>query len=205
MHVDVQAVPRQEPVDLGPRPEGRFDERTLWWRHERLHRAALRNPAKALPAFERERDEAERRWLANAPAGAAAVSRPTHCSILPDLAGGKEPELVSNLHLGLRLFHVEDEVIAAAAHDDDAFVLGLDAVNRDILAAKVADGAQADPPILERTGSPKAFCPRSPMGTEGLRAISTTSATSLKVSWRVPGQGERSRTLRPSTMDSPKR
>jgi secernin len=26
----------------GPRPDGRFDARTLWWRHERLHRAALR-------------------------------------------------------------------------------------------------------------------------------------------------------------------
>ena len=63
-----------EPVDLGRSPDDRFDERTLWWRHERLHRWALRDPAAALPLFSGERDEVERRWLAR-PAGVRVGGR----------------------------------------------------------------------------------------------------------------------------------
>ena len=63
-----------EPVELGPRPADRFDARTLWWRHERLHRCALRDPAAALPLFTGERDDVERRWLGEPPASAAAVA-----------------------------------------------------------------------------------------------------------------------------------
>ena len=63
-----------QPVDLGPAPDDRFDERTLWWRHERLHRQALLDAENALPAFIAERDEVERRWLAEGPGGAAAFA-----------------------------------------------------------------------------------------------------------------------------------
>ena len=62
------------PVDLGPAPDDHFDERTLWWRHERLHRQALLDAENTLPAFTAERDEVERRWLAEPPGGAAAFA-----------------------------------------------------------------------------------------------------------------------------------
>jgi hypothetical protein len=65
-----------EPLDLGPAPTDRFDPGTLWWQHERLHRAALRDPERLLPLFAKQRDELEARWLgpgaATAPEGAFA-------------------------------------------------------------------------------------------------------------------------------------
>ena len=64
----------EQPVDLGPPPGDRFDPRTLWWRHERLHRRALRDPARAYPLFAPERDELERRWLDGSPDSADAVA-----------------------------------------------------------------------------------------------------------------------------------
>jgi dipeptidase len=59
-----------EPVELGPTADDRFDARTIWWRHERLHRAVLRNPRRA--GFVAERDEVQRQWLADPPASASA-------------------------------------------------------------------------------------------------------------------------------------
>lgn len=56
-----------EPLELGPAPTDRFDEGTLWWRHERLHRAVLRDPASLAPLFTPERDALEEAWLANPP------------------------------------------------------------------------------------------------------------------------------------------
>jgi len=56
-----------EPVDLGPEPTDRFDDRCLWWRHELLHRRALVDPARLLPLFVAERDEVEARWLRDPP------------------------------------------------------------------------------------------------------------------------------------------
>jgi len=63
-----------QPVELGPLPDDRFDERALWWRHERLHRSALRDPALALPLLAAERDDAERSWLRDPPPSEAAVA-----------------------------------------------------------------------------------------------------------------------------------
>jgi dipeptidase len=63
-----------EPVDLGPAPDDRFDEQALWWRHERLHRRALRDPAGALPQIGAQRDGVERRWLGAPPDGGSAVA-----------------------------------------------------------------------------------------------------------------------------------
>jgi hypothetical protein len=63
-----------EPVPLGPWPTDRFDARTLWWRHEQLHRTALRAPEQAALAFARERDEVEASWLASPPPSRAAFA-----------------------------------------------------------------------------------------------------------------------------------
>ncbi len=62
-----------QPLDLGPAPIDRFDPGTLWWRHELLHRATMRDPAAT--SFAAERDEIERRWLADPPAPADAFAQ----------------------------------------------------------------------------------------------------------------------------------
>ncbi len=54
-------------------PDDRFDERTVWWRHERLHRMAMRDPGRI--AFLPERDVIERRWLAEPPPSEAAFAQ----------------------------------------------------------------------------------------------------------------------------------
>jgi len=64
----------EQPTDLGPPPDDRFDARTLWWRHEQLHRWAARDPASAALVFAAERDEVEQRWLREPPSSAAAVA-----------------------------------------------------------------------------------------------------------------------------------
>jgi secernin len=64
----------EQPLELGPPPDDRFDERTLWWRHERFHRRAVRDAATAFPLFAAERDDLERRWLREPPSAPAAVA-----------------------------------------------------------------------------------------------------------------------------------
>ena len=54
------------PLDLGPNPTDRYDPATLWWRHDRLHRRVLRDPAALLPLLG-GRDDIESRWLAAPP------------------------------------------------------------------------------------------------------------------------------------------
>ncbi|HSN21858.1 MAG TPA: carcinine hydrolase/isopenicillin-N N-acyltransferase family protein [Usitatibacter sp.] len=51
-----------EPLDLGPAPGAERDE-SLWWTHERLHRAVMRNPARLAPLFVAERDAMEARFV----------------------------------------------------------------------------------------------------------------------------------------------
>jgi len=63
-----------EPLDLGPEPVDRFDDRCLWWRHEVLHRAAMSDPARLIPRFAGERDEVEARWTAERPDPMAAFA-----------------------------------------------------------------------------------------------------------------------------------
>ncbi len=60
-----------EPLELGRAP-GEHADLSLWWRHERLHRAALRDPRSALPLFTPERDTIESAWLASPPDSQAA-------------------------------------------------------------------------------------------------------------------------------------
>ncbi len=67
-------VPVTSPLDLGPQPSDRYDPATLWWRHEDLHRMAMRDPAVAYPLFRPERDEVQARWLTAPPDPAAAFA-----------------------------------------------------------------------------------------------------------------------------------
>jgi len=64
----------EAPLELGPAPTDADDGRSLWWRHERLHRAALRDPERLLPLFAPERDAVEARWLAEPPEPAVAFA-----------------------------------------------------------------------------------------------------------------------------------
>lgn len=61
-------------VDTGHDPTDVYDDRTLWWRHERLHRAALTDPTRLLPRFADERDRVEREWFDEPPPSAAAFA-----------------------------------------------------------------------------------------------------------------------------------
>jgi secernin len=63
-----------EPLDLGPEPTDTFDEATVWWRHERLHRLVLRDPQRLLPPLAAARDEVERAWLAAPPTSEVAFA-----------------------------------------------------------------------------------------------------------------------------------
>lgn len=56
-----------EPLDLSPEPTDRADSATLWWRHERLHRAVMTDYARLAPPIQAERDEIEAGWLAEPP------------------------------------------------------------------------------------------------------------------------------------------
>jgi secernin len=59
-----------------PLPEdsvgNRFDEGSAWWRHELVHRVALRDHAAALEVYRDERDAVERDWLDSPPEPAVA-------------------------------------------------------------------------------------------------------------------------------------
>ncbi len=62
------------PLDLGPTPGDKFDAQTLWWRHERLHRAVMRDPARLGSLYWGERDATEAAWLENPPDSASAFA-----------------------------------------------------------------------------------------------------------------------------------
>ena len=52
--------------DCGPAPTGTYNEDTLWWHHEMLHRAILVDYAARLSSYAEQRDELEKKWLENA-------------------------------------------------------------------------------------------------------------------------------------------
>ncbi|MGC9358027.1 MAG: C69 family dipeptidase [Anaerolineae bacterium] len=51
---------------LGPEPGGTYDPSTLWWQHERLHRAVLKDYSRRLALYAEERDDLERELLGEA-------------------------------------------------------------------------------------------------------------------------------------------
>ncbi|MGI6380520.1 MAG: C69 family dipeptidase [Anaerolineae bacterium] len=48
--------------DMGRAPGARYDERALWWRHERLHRCVLRNYGERSRVIEASRDRLEQQF-----------------------------------------------------------------------------------------------------------------------------------------------
>lgn len=61
------------PADLGPVPDDHFDPATLWWRHEVLHRTAVRSPATSLPVIAAARASLEEAWFDDPAPTAAAL------------------------------------------------------------------------------------------------------------------------------------
>ena len=51
---------------MGPPPSGTYDAATLFWRHERLHRAVLRDFPSRLACYREERDTLEGRFISEA-------------------------------------------------------------------------------------------------------------------------------------------
>ncbi len=50
--------------EVGPRPSGRYSDKSLWWSHERLHRTVLMDYPTRIGVFEKRRDELEKRFMA---------------------------------------------------------------------------------------------------------------------------------------------
>ncbi len=63
-----------EPIELGPAPTNRYQHESLWWRHERLHRATMADWAALLPRYRHARDRTETAWLADPPSSAEAFA-----------------------------------------------------------------------------------------------------------------------------------
>jgi dipeptidase len=49
--------------DLGPEPKETYDEKTLWWRHERLHRATLLDYQNRMKLYAYKRDKIEGEFI----------------------------------------------------------------------------------------------------------------------------------------------
>jgi len=63
--------------DLGPAPSSKFDAQSLYWTHERLHRATLLNYPERIKTYAADRDELEAKFVQGALAlnGASAKQR----------------------------------------------------------------------------------------------------------------------------------
>jgi hypothetical protein len=55
---------------IGPTPTGTYLAESLWWRHEKLHRAVLLDYAVRSGHYVNERDDLENRWIKRAMAAA---------------------------------------------------------------------------------------------------------------------------------------
>jgi dipeptidase len=61
--------------DVGPPPGGRYDARSLWWRHEDLHRSTLHDYAALLPLYREEQLAIEARFRDEAAAARTPQER----------------------------------------------------------------------------------------------------------------------------------
>jgi dipeptidase len=49
--------------DIGPEPTHQYDPDSLWWKHEKLHRATLKNYAKRIALYAGDRDQLENAFI----------------------------------------------------------------------------------------------------------------------------------------------
>jgi len=85
--------------DTGPLPSGDYDQATLFWRHEILHRATLRDYATRIGVYQGERDKLEHQFTEGAQAclGQGAKERAAysaHCFAQADTAEARWTERV---------------------------------------------------------------------------------------------------------------
>jgi dipeptidase len=80
--------------DIGPEPSGTYDDATLFWRHEQLHRATLADYAQRMPLYEAERDALEARWVEEALTCARAPAAERYALSARCFAGANEKEQV---------------------------------------------------------------------------------------------------------------
>jgi dipeptidase len=66
--------PLDQRATFGPAPTNHYDPACRWWRHEVLHRRALRDHAASTACFVEERDRVEREWVESPPDGEAAFA-----------------------------------------------------------------------------------------------------------------------------------
>ena len=86
------AVTARLPAELlGAEPTDRADRSSLFWRHERLHRAVLTAEAELRPLFIPERDAVEAEWLRRPPTPEAAFAQGS--ALLAGWAGRVEDRL----------------------------------------------------------------------------------------------------------------
>ncbi len=85
-------VERTLDVDPAEPPTNRADPAHRWWRHERLHRLALRDHAASLARFAPERDAVERAWLADPPDDAFGLADALEERWLADLVAADLPD-----------------------------------------------------------------------------------------------------------------
>jgi len=93
--------------DMGPTPTDKYDDASLYWRHERLHRLTLRNYPALLARYRDARDALERRFLteALAMADAPAEQRATYareCFATASEAEARWTEAVRTADVGRR-------------------------------------------------------------------------------------------------------
>lgn len=60
--------------DMGPSPTGTYDDATMWWRHENLHREILRDYAVRITEVQQARDKLEQDFLSRVGEGQAPLS-----------------------------------------------------------------------------------------------------------------------------------
>ena len=96
--------------DFGPAPTDRFDPKTLWWAHERLHRAVLEDYAPRLAVYEDRRDRLEAGFIARVEAliargGTASEAGALSKAIWAEAAEAEEQWLAAVLKVPVRPRH----------------------------------------------------------------------------------------------------
>ncbi|HTO01543.1 MAG TPA: hypothetical protein VL068_12800, partial [Microthrixaceae bacterium] len=83
------------PLQHNPIPSAHFDESSVWWRHERLHRLAMVDIPAAVARFSAQRNSLETRWLENPPDTneAFAVADRLESDWIKDLENAALPDL----------------------------------------------------------------------------------------------------------------